>query len=690
MVEGAATGADLWVRKYRGTDGATLWTKAYHQGAVDVGWGVSIGPDDNPVVVGVVGAAASSSAFIRKYNGANGSAIWTKKYSPGVNNDAASVSCDMNGDAVVTGSFDGDMWVRKYRGSDGAGLWTKTFDGGKGPDRAAGVACDFEGNAVVAGQIAAAGWTSKVWVRKYRGYDGSTLWTKTFSAGFGTNQGRDVAVGPDGNPVVTARVSNGTNDTAWTRKYNGAEGEELWTTTYDPGLHAYAESVACDLEGNVFLAGLKATNNTDIWVRKYPPYETSPAANVYLAEGSTAWGFDTYITIENPNPVEVHADVNYMTSGGPTWGGRLPLPAESQTTIRPSDVVGAADFSTHVECVEGYPIGVDRTMTWEGAGGQEAHNSVGVGSPGVRWYLPEGSSAWGFECWLLIQNPNPTEADVTLTYMIEDEIAQYVNKTVPPRSRRTFNMADGIGAKDASVMVESTIPVIPERAMYRNGRRGGHDSVGTTEAAHEFYLAEGTTDWGFTTYVLIQNPNPDPAEVIVTYMTDKGPISREPFNMPANSRETIRVNDILPGEDFSTLVEGSLPIIAERAMYWNNGTGEAFHDSIGLSAPHTRFFLPDGETSGGRETWTLVQNPNPVPVLVEISYLTPTGEGDQVFTAEVPAASRSTFNMSEKIAGSRAGVEVVCLTPNRKIMVERAMYWNARGTGTGTIGAFSD
>ena len=80
--------------------------------------------------------------------------------------------------------------------------------------------------------------------------------------------------------------------------------------------------------------------------RKYPPYETSPAATVYLAEGSTAWGFDTYITIQNPNPVQVHADITYMTSGGPKWGGRLPLPAESQTTVRPSDVVGAADFST--------------------------------------------------------------------------------------------------------------------------------------------------------------------------------------------------------------------------------------------------------------------------------------------------------------------------------------------------------
>ena len=43
--------------------------------------------------------------------------------------------------------------------------------------------------------------------------------------------------------------------------------------------------------------------------------------------------------------------------------------------------------------------------------------------------------------------------------------------------------------------------------MYKNSRQMGHDSIGTTRPATDYYLAEGTTDWGFTTYVLVQNPN---------------------------------------------------------------------------------------------------------------------------------------------------------------------------------------
>lgn len=59
----------------------------------------------------------------------------------------------------------------------------------------------------------------------------------------------------------------------------------------------------------------------------------------YLAEGSIAWGFDTYITIENPNDVEVNADVTYMPTAAANVHKEytLPLkatPASGATTSR--------------------------------------------------------------------------------------------------------------------------------------------------------------------------------------------------------------------------------------------------------------------------------------------------------------------------------------------------------------------
>jgi hypothetical protein len=417
----------------------------------------------------------------------------------------------------------------------------------------------------------------------------------------------------------------------------------------------------------------------------------------YLAEGTTAWGFTTYITIENPNDTTCTAQITYNTDTGAKAAPEVSLPPMSQTTVNPEQVVPSQDFSTVVNCKEGKTIAVDRTMTWTGKGAPspEGHTSVGVTSPANTWYLAEGSSSWGFECWLLIQNPNPVDATCHVTYMIEGEGAKTVDHVVPANTRKTFDMSKDIGAKDASIRVESDQPVIPERSMYRNNRREGHDSIGTTSPSTDYYLAEGAVGYGsgFITYVLVQNPQNNPTDVSLTYMTQSGAVAGPSFQMPANSRKTIRVNDQLPNNtDVSTRVHGTQPIIAERAMYWGGGTalGEACHDSIGLDVPHLVFYLPDGQTSDNHETWTLVQNPNPGAVTVQVSYLTPSGADDVVFTDEIPAGSRKTYNMADKIRSGRAAIMVRSLDGGSPVMVERAMYWNSRGAGTDTIGGFSD
>jgi len=428
----------------------------------------------------------------------------------------------------------------------------------------------------------------------------------------------------------------------------------------------------------------------------------------YLAEGSAAWGFNTYFTIENPNPEQVTADVEYMTPDGPEKAPRITLPGHSQTTVNPRAHLGwDTDFSTRVTCVEGKTIAVDRTMEWtgEGAPSPDGHSSIGVVAPARQWFMPEGSSAWGFECWLLIGNPNDSEASCEVTYMIEGEGPRTFTKKVPPNSRRSYSMADDIGAADASIRVESDLPVIPERSMYRNARREGHDSIGTTLPAqgyyiaikgkglsHDCYLAEGSTDWGFTTYVLVMNPNDEDAQVTIVYHEETGPVPQESFVMPPNSRKTVRVNDILPGKDFSIHVHGDKPVAAERAMYWGEMTplGQACHGTIGMTDTHNTFYFPDGQTSDGRETYTLVQNPNSGPVEVKISSLSAEGKIEVTFTEVIPGGSRRTYPLSDMIDESRASILIECKTPGKRIMAERAMYWNNRGAGTCTIGGFED
>ena len=430
------------------------------------------------------------------------------------------------------------------------------------------------------------------------------------------------------------------------------------------------------------------------WGRNQIGRMVLPTPRWFLAEGTTAWGFSTYITITNPNVPGEYIAITYMTPEGPVVKKPLYLPPISQTMINPKDdLKNDTDFSTYVECLSGNTIAVDRTMSWTGpqAASPEGHSSIGVTAPAKTWYLAEGCSDYGFETWLLIQNPNAEEASVKVTYQTEGWGAQSFDKKVPANSRATFNMADDIGKKNASIKVESNLPVIPERSMYRNNRREGSDSIGTTTPADSF-LAEGSTSHGFTTYVLVQNPNDSETTVNITYMTTTGPTPQVPFILPANSRKTIRVNDVLPDADFSTIVDADKPIVAERAMYWGADTplGEACHDSIALSATHNCFYLPDGQSSGGYETYTLVGNPNDTAVEVEVIYLAQDGKGIATVTQKIAAKSRFTFNMNDTVPGGRASIMVDSLTPGKNITVERSMYWNNRGAGTSTIGCYTD
>jgi len=319
----------------------------------------------------------------------------------------------------------------------------------------------------------------------------------------------------------------------------------------------------------------------------------------------------------------------------------------------------------------------------------EAHSSVGVTAPSKTWFLPEGSAAWGFETWTLVQNPGAQEAHVKLTYMVEGQGPKSLDKSVPAFSRATFSMDGDVGGADASIKVDSDQPVIAERSMYRNDRREGSCSVGATRPSGDFYLAEGSTAWGFTTYLLVQNPNAAPADVTVFYLTPTGPIQEKPFTMAANSRKTIKVNDFVKGSDCSIQVYSPSPVIGERSMYWDNGTGEACHDSIGLAQPHRTFYLPDGQTSAGWSTYTLVQNPNESEVDIKVTYLPASGKPVS-FTDTLPPDTRRTYNMADKIKSARASVQVQVVGPSGTVMVERSMYLDNKSAGTDTIGGYSD
>ncbi len=487
----------------------------------------------------------------------------------------------------------------------------------------------------------------------------------------------DIAVGPDGN--------------LW---FTEAEGDRVALCTASGSIREYSLPAGSRPEG------IASGYQSDVWF-------TEPGTNRvgrmkagrptwYLAEGSTAWGFSTYLSIANPDPSPVRAQVTYQTDEGPVAGPFLELPPGSQTTVNPRDTLGERDFSAKVRCLDPRAtIAVDRTMTWTGPGarGPETHCSIGAAAPSPTWYFAEGCSAWGFESWLCVQNTSARPAALAITYMIEGGRPVTVKRRVAAGSRSSFSMGEDIGPANASMKVTSDVPVIAERSMYRDDRREGHNSIGVTAPSVDNYLAEGSTAAGFTTYLTVQNPGDTDDYAYITYLTTEGERREPPVKVAANSRLTVRVNDSLPGKDFAVQVRGGLhfprPVVVERSMLWDGGTGEACHDSIGVPSPHRDFYLPDGQSSGGRETWTLVANPGFGAVEVEVTYLTRVGPTGR-FTDLVPPRSRRSYNMADRFPSGRAAVRVRCMTPGGAVVCERSMYLAGRSGGSCTVGAFED
>ncbi len=248
----------------------------------------------------------------------------------------------------------------------------------------------------------------------------------------------NITSGPDGALWFGGQNASGTEHFVCRSTVSG-----VITDYAVPETMTFPNQLTTGSDGNVWFTGVEESGNQVGRVTGYP------TDTWYLAEGTTAWGFDQYISIANPNASAATAVITYMTDDGAVDGGTVPLPAGSQATVNPRETLGDRDFSTMVVCPQAKSIAVDRTMEWTGTGAasQEGHACVGVTMPSRTWYLAEGSSEWGFECWLLIQNPTSVEATCDVTYMIEGSGPQTVQKTVPANSRKSFDMADDIGAR---------------------------------------------------------------------------------------------------------------------------------------------------------------------------------------------------------------------------------------------------
>ena len=265
----AATGAQLWVKRYDGPGHNT-----------DQANSVAASPTGNTVYVtgSSYGAGSAADYATIAYNAASGAQLWVKRYDgPGhMGDDAGSLAVSPSGGTVfVTGSSYGgnasanDYATAAYDAATGAPLWVKRYNGPRGGhDFASSVAASPTGGTVyVTGQSHAAGsaQNSDYATVAYDAATGAQLWVQRYNGtGSGIDAATSVAVSHTGETVYVTGHSFGGTASGYdyaTVAYATTTGAQLWAKRYNGTGSGtdQASSVAVSPTGNtVFVTGHSA------------------------------------------------------------------------------------------------------------------------------------------------------------------------------------------------------------------------------------------------------------------------------------------------------------------------------------------------------------------------------------------------------------------------------------------------
>jgi hypothetical protein len=411
----------------------------------------------------------------------------------------------------------------------------------------------------------------------------------------------------------------------------------------------------------------------------------------YFAEGA-AGVFSYRLALLNTTNTDSSATVSFLREGDTPVQRVYNLPALTRVTVSAADVPELRNTSFGTILSTGAGIVAERTMGWDVGGAMAGgHTAKAIINPSSTWYLAEGNAGF-FDTFVLLANPQDTPTNVTVDFLLDD--GQVVSRpyTLPPFGRQTVyaNEIPELQTRSFGTTVHADKPILCERAMYfKNGDtmfRGGHSSAAVPAGSTHWFLAEGQTGDFFETFVLLANPNPEPVDVTIRYLTNNGVARVDTRRLGPTSRDTIVADNIpeIAATDVSFDISATGPIIAERSMYWGPWYGA--HNSMGVTDLGTSWALAEGEVGGqfGANSYILVANPGTQPADVTLTFYREGGRPPLTLTRTVQAGTRVTVPASEApFEGAEKFGAII--TSSQPIAVERSIYWNEGGVwGSGT------
>ena len=276
--------------------------------------------------------------------------------------------------------------------------------------------------------------------------------------------------------------------------------------------------------------------------------------------------------------------------------------------------------------------------------------TYGVGAPSSRWLFADGGTDGELDTFYLAYNPTNAPSTARFTYREPGgTVLLRTTRELPPGRRTTVWLnADepALGRREASVEVESSAPILLERAWRfdppgRTVTQAGA-TPGTATPATRWYFGEMDASLPFDTTLVVANPDTRTASITLSYyFAGYGALRSGPLAIPAGGRLALPARRMGPLTLGAAAVEltSTHGVVAERSYSGRDDAGPWRVAVSGATETGTEWTL--GAVYGYAQSVVIV-NPSPLTarLRLEFSVVSQSGNMDSTNVVDVPPRQR--------------------------------------------------
>lgn len=274
-----------------------------------------------------------------------------------------------------------------------------------------------------------------------------------------------------------------------------------------------------------------------------------------------------------------------------------------------------------------------------------------------NWYLPFGSSAQGSNELLYLYNPFPDEAVVRVTFYDENgpiskgglaDVAVPAGETTTLKVNRFVLQQETLAAEVSSLRGR----VVTWKTIFSktDKTQGVATSLGAPRPMPKWYFPSGAVGEGIDERISLVNPTDEEAIVSVSLIGNDDivqPPELLEMTLPRRTARDVSLARVIPkgvSGSVSVIVQSinEVPIVAERAVWYGEGSFEGLSAELGAPLPAPAWWLPP-PMSGAEQDHVIVLNSSDKPVKVDLEFQGPDGpvQVDGVGTVNLAPGGRS-------------------------------------------------